>query len=406
MHIQFKSAKNLAFYLSHPSSMTRNTKGKDPVKHADKLLIGANEQGVALFGGRGSQSYERIVPICEFSLIQSGAIAVEATKLIGIVRTFGDNPVSLETVISNPNRKDTEKANYRLVVKSGRSRININEVTDPNEVPRNSVQMNKANSFDFSLKLLKEMMQSVKPSLREDAAHSTMRCLQLKVSGKALSTSTVDGRRLSIAKCELNEKYDEMVALVPAKVVDLILALSAEQDNCSITIGEAAMSITVGSLKFQTALMDVKFPDLNLALPKENLGYAVVQSKPLIEVLERAKIAVDASSNPDSNIPPRIKLNFRCNGTIHCESFNNNILITEEEFKTEQTKVLSGEEISTAFDYTYLQQAISAAKCPIVSLTLAEPQHGKNNDPALIIVSPIDPKKAFNMLALILPHRI
>ncbi len=406
MHIQFKSAKNLAFYLSHPCSMTTNAKGKQAVKNADKILIGANENGVALFGSRGTQSYERIVPTTEFTLFRSGAIGIESSKLIGVIRTFGDNPISIEVVPNKTNLNTEEKPSNRVVVSSGKSRININEVVDATEIPRNTVNVNNSKSFKFSLKLLKEMLQSVKPPLSEDTKLANMRCLQLKVNNQNISTSTVDGRRLSIAKTSLTENLnDELVALIPVRVVDQILSLVAEQDLCTVSVNDTAMSIIIGSLKFQTSLMDVKFPDLTLALPKQTLGYAVVQAKPLYEVLERAKIAVDASSTGDSNIPPRIKLNFTKNNVIECEAVKTNITITEEEFIAEKIELNGTESILTGFDYNYLQQAINATKSPVLCLTLAESFHGNPNDPALIMVSPVDPKKQFELLSLILPHR-
>lgn len=66
MHLKFNSAKHLCFYLSHPCSTTKVTRGSDGSKHCDKILIGANENGVAIIRQRDNQSYERIIPISEF----------------------------------------------------------------------------------------------------------------------------------------------------------------------------------------------------------------------------------------------------------------------------------------------------------------------------------------------------
>lgn len=101
--------------------MTKVARSNDGSKHCDKILIGANENGVALIGKRDNQSYERIVPTTEFSLIESGAIAVESTKLLGVMRTFGEQPVEL--ILKENERPSSSKENkpsYKLQVKSGR----------------------------------------------------------------------------------------------------------------------------------------------------------------------------------------------------------------------------------------------------------------------------------------------
>ncbi|MEZ8733687.1 hypothetical protein [Vibrio sp. 10N.239.312.D08] len=407
MHLKFNSAKHLCFYLSHPCSMTKVARGSDGSKHCDKILIGANENGVAIIGQRDNQSYERIIPTSEFSLIQSGAIAVESTKLLGVMRTFGDQ--SVELILKENERPSNSKENkpsYKLQVKSGRSRIHINEVVEANEVPRSNVALKDAKSFHFSLNLLKEMIQSVKPCLTEDCSQANMRCLQLKVSSDTISASTVDGLRLAIAKAKLAQPYDgELIALIPTRVVDMILSLTAEMDDCVISIAKSAMAITVGSLKFQSSLVDVRYPDLNKVMPSETLGFAVVQAKPFIEVLERAKIAVDISTSANNNIPSRIVINFNTDGNLHCESFKNANLITEEDFLSEKIQLKSSESLVTAFDYTFLQQAINSMKSSMVSLTLAKNNHGNESDPAMVLITPLDQAKPFTLMSLIMPQR-
>lgn len=384
--------------------MTQSSRDSDSSKHTDKLLIGANEHGVAFIGSKGCQSYERIVPISEFELIESGAIAVESAKLLGVIRTFGNQPVELQ--VTKETRNDEKTPTYKMVVKSGRSRININEVVSADEVPKTSIAMKDSQYFQFSISLLKEMLQAVKPSLNEDCSHASMRCLQLKVSGTQLSVSTVDGYRLGIAKCNLNTSTDqEIVALIPVRVVDIILSLNSETDPCSIHVSRSAMAIQVGSLKFQTSLIDIKFPDLNQVLPKETVGGVVISAKPFIEVLERCKIAVDVSSTGKSNIPPRIKIKFASNGVMYCESIKDNSIITQEEFLTENTQITCSEDLISAYDYNFLQQAMTASKAKTVACTLAYPVHGCGGDPVMILITPIDPSKRFTLLSLINPQR-
>lgn len=70
----------------------------------------------------------------------------------------------------------------------------------------------------------------------------------------------------------------------------MILSLIAKKDDCVISIARSAITITVGLLKFQSSLVDVWYLDLNKVMPSETLGFAVVQAKPFIKVLERLKL--------------------------------------------------------------------------------------------------------------------
>lgn len=117
------------------------------------------------------------------------------------MRTFGDQ--SIELIIKENERPSNSKENkpsYKLQVKSGRSLIHINEVVEANEIPRSNVALKDAKSFHFSLNLLKDMIQSVKPCLTDECSQANMRCLQLKVSSDIISASTADDLRLAVAK--------------------------------------------------------------------------------------------------------------------------------------------------------------------------------------------------------------
>lgn len=98
-------------------------------------------------------------------------------------------------------------------------------------------------------------------------------------------------------------------------------------------------------------------------------------------------------------------INFNTDGNMHCESFKNANLIIEEDFLSEKIRLKSSESLATALDYTFLPQAINSMKSSMVSLTLAKNNHGNENDPAMVLITPLDQAKSFTLMSLIMTQR-
>ena len=381
--------------------MAQATKSKDTNGNTiDKILIGANHNGIALLGTRGNQSYERIVPNDQFKLIEAGVIAVDAAKLLGVIRTLNTQPVTLVS------KQDGE--HISLLIKSKRTRIHVREVSDGVAFPRTKNSLVDAITFPFNLGCLKEMLTAAAPTMPFDDGHISMRAMNLIVKDGFLSCSSVDGLRLTIAKAKLDEATAQMVngltiqALIPPRVISLISSLSAETETCKISISTNAISITVGSLRFQSNLVSTKFPDINKVLPTATVGTVIVDAAEFKGLLDRSKIAIDVSSDK-SKFPPRLDMYFGVDKNIECKSMKNNVLIAEDCITASFSNLKS--DVESSFNYNFLHSAIGVMRTPRVALTLSHNHIGKTMDTPIILITPVEQSYSFELMVQIMPMR-
>ena len=390
MKVTFDSAKFLSFYLSHPCSMARKITSQ---KHSDKILMGVRNNGVAFLGTGENQSYERIVPAERISNVIEGAIAIDANKLLGVVKTYGDKPVTLELTDKNI-----------LLVKSGRSRVMIREIANPDEYAKSSVALVDSRHVFFQLSTLKAMIETVKHSMPTDSARGFLNCMNLIIKNGIISLSSTDGYRLGIAKHPLDIKsYPELAAidiqcLIPPTAIGHITSLTAETDDCIIQVSEKALAINVCSLKYQTALVDARYPDLNAILPQSSVGAAVISKSDILSLIERAKISMVNSKTGESVIP-RLEMEFHPDGCIETACGKANNQVAQEAFQALQVNI--EKKVSTAMDYRYLALAVGAMKSDDVILNLGV-MTGRDSKRVCFIITPATQHKISHM-ALLLP---
>jgi DNA polymerase III beta subunit len=383
MKIKFHKATELAFLLSHSVSICK----RSAKEWTEMVLIKVEHNKVSFIGCNENSSFTRDVPSSFVEVIENGTIAVSAQRLIGCIRTYGEKAVTLS--LSTKENK--------LFVQSGRSRLRL-DFTDGDSFPDQSRMDMSETVIQFDLEVLKQGLSIVRQTMPSDHAMAALNGIHVKVdSEKNIATLiSTDSYRLNVIKVCLPEQTlnQDIAFTIPASAVARLTSMVAESTQGTITLfGEgSSMSLSVSTLTYRTALIDASYPDINQILPKESLGYVVVNRKELISLLDRTAVAMSAEKIP------RLELNFKPQATEIAFEGGKSI---EEDFDVSLNTIAT--ECSTAVNYRFLKDIVQSINDEEIVATVC-PVDQKGNILHYLVCTP-KTNKHFAQFSMLVPMR-
>jgi DNA polymerase-3 subunit beta len=224
--------------------------------------------------------------------------------------------------------------------------------------------------------------------------------VRIEISGSTISMLATDRFRLSHRELEWspNTPDESLAALVPARVLgDTARSLTAGSE---VTIALAAGGSGEGIIGFEgsgpggtrrttTRLLDGEFPKVRSLFPAEHQTTATVEKASLIESLKRVALVAER------NTP--VRLSFE-QGVLTLEAGSSDDAQAVERVDAK----LDGDDISIAFNPTFLLDGLSAIDSPVAQLSFTT-----STKPALLSGRPaVDAEADEAYKYLIMPVRL
>ena len=186
---------------------------------------------------------------CRAEVSGGGGIAVQARKLIEIIRAVVGEEVELEL--------EDEK---RLVIAAGKSRFKINGLP-PQDFPT-LPEVGDETTTEIPFAQLRGMIGKVIFAVSSEESRFQLNGALLKLKDGGLEMVATDGHRLALVENPLEGVEAQEGVLVPRKALQELLRLE-EEEAVSFRRGEHHLSFRVGQRELICRILEVSRPTLN-----------------------------------------------------------------------------------------------------------------------------------------------
>lgn len=173
--------------------------------------------------------------------------------------------------------------------------------------------------------------------------------------------------------------------LIPVKnIPELVRVLESSNEQATVTIGEAQLSIQLENVYITTRLVDGTFPDYQQIIPKESTTDVTVLKQDLMNALKTSAVFADKFNQVRFSVHPS-ESNFE----IYAEN-------TEVGAYTESlSATLNGEDVDIHFNHRYVMDVFQAMEADSLSLYfngVSKPMvmHGVSDSSFTYLVMPMN----------------
>ncbi len=210
---------------------------------------------------------------------EPGATAVQARKLLEIVRALGDGPVDLSTGESNS-----------LHIAAGSSRFRINGLSAEDFPTLAAVDPDSASaSFEVSFADFKRMIGKVIFAVSAEESRFQLNGALLKLKDGAIELVATDGHRLALIQVEMSGVAEADGVLAPRKA---LLELMRFDSDGSVIFrrGEHHLAFVIGRRELTCRILEGTFPDYEKVISKDNDLKTTFDRQELSEVVHRVAL--------------------------------------------------------------------------------------------------------------------
>ncbi|EQK49595.1 MULTISPECIES: DNA polymerase III subunit beta [Paraclostridium] len=356
--------------LAHKISIVQKAiNGKTTLELLKGILLTAKEGTLNLTG------YDLEIGIdthIQAEIVEEGEIVINARLFGDIIRKLPDTFVEIET--DSDNNVYINCLNSRFKIK-GDSAVEYPRLPDVNE----------NDLYNIPQDLLKNMIKQTVFAISQDQTKPILMGELLEIVGGNISLVAIDGYRLAVRSSEIDNMSNNTKVIIPGKTLhDVNGLLSSEDDAIQLGFDEKNAIFIINETKIITRLLDGEFIDYKKLLPREYGVRAKVNTKELLNSIERASLLSQSEKN---NL---IKLSIR----------DNSIAITSNTEKgnvyEEVSIELEGDYLDIAFNSRYFLDALKVIDSEEIFIEFTT-----NVNPC--IIKPVDGTK---YTYLLLPVRI
>ncbi|MCL2023500.1 MAG: DNA polymerase III subunit beta [Oscillospiraceae bacterium] len=267
--------------LSHACSNVSRAVGKNAIPALEGILIKTAENGIEL-SGYNTELGIRTVQAC--MVFEPGAVVVDAALFCDILRKLPDG----ETEISSDQR-------CYVTISSGDVRFSLMGIpaSEFPELP----SVTDGHQVEISQKVIKEMVRQTifAVAIKGDKAVHTG--IQFTIDENCLRLVAVDGVRLAVRTEQLAYDGDSLKFVVPARTLSEIIKLLGDDEGLiSFSVGTRHIIFELDGYTFVSRLLDGDFLDFRTTLPKDSTVTAKVNTRRMLEALERTSLMGSADT--------------------------------------------------------------------------------------------------------------
>jgi DNA polymerase-3 subunit beta len=230
----------------------------------DKLHLAATDLDVSLTSW------------CEAEVKREGAIAVQAKKLVEIIRSLTGEEVLL--VLDEPRE---------LTIKAGRSRFKIHGLS-PDDFPTlPAVDDGRRTAIPFLD--FRRMIAKILFAVSAEESRFQLNGALFKLKDGSMEMVATDGHRLALVEGGLESAGGEDSVLVPRKALQELQRLEGD-GKLEYRHGEHHLSFLLGRRELICRILEGTFPDYERVIAKDNDKKILFDRKPLAEAVQRVAL--------------------------------------------------------------------------------------------------------------------
>ena len=267
-------------------SVQRTVSGKSTIPSLEGILIEAFENKIKLTG------YDLEVGstvIIDGDVRTEGKIVLNAKNFCDILRMVPDDTISIETDDRNIAKIKSGEADYSIIATNAE---------DYPELPT----LSKFSPVVVELGLLKDMIKKTIFSVSTGERNPVHNGVKFEISQNKIVLVAVDGARLAVRREEINYDEDQNGVLnfvVPAKTLGEIQKNTSDDDTpVEIKVGDRHIIFSIGEYKVISRLLEGNYLNYKSAIPISSETTIIVETKRLIESIERTSLIITDKSSP------------------------------------------------------------------------------------------------------------
>lgn len=304
---------------------------------------------------------------------EKGKIALNARHLCDILRLTPGNKVTLSTDEKNVCSIVSEETEYTIIG------------TDPETYP-DLPDVSGVFPIVVNQGVLKDMIRKTIYAVSIVDVKPVHTGIKFEIDENKIVLVALDGFRLAIRRESIDYQGDAASFVVPAKTLNEIMKISEDdEDVFSISVGKRHIVFQAGEYRIISRLLEGDFLDYRSAIPSSYTTKITVDTKELIESVERVSLLVSAE---------KIKTPIRCLAEDNMLKLSN--VTSVGRAKDRCNAETQGNTIEIGFNARYMLDALKVSDKERVSIEL-------NSSVSPIILTPTDDD---NFLFLILPMRL
>jgi DNA polymerase-3 subunit beta len=212
----------------------------------------------------------------EADVKREGGIAVQAKKLVEIIRSLTSDDVQL-----------VQEEQRVLTIRAGKSRFKIHGLS-PDDFPTlPSVEDGSAVEIPFVD--FRRMVAKILFAVSAEESRFQLNGALLKLKNGSLEMVATDGHRLALVEGGLEGSGDEDSVLVPRKALQELQRLEGE-GSLSYRRGEHHLSFRLGKRELICRILEGTFPDYERVIAKDNDKKILFNRKQLGEAVQRVAL--------------------------------------------------------------------------------------------------------------------
>jgi len=347
------------------------TRSTHPVLSNVLLLV--EKEGLTILGTDLDISIKGKV---EGSVIEEGAIAVPAKRLLELLRELGEGEVNL--------KRDGE----RIIIKKGTGRFTVSGV-EKEDFPVEDILGEKQKEIKLKSSYLEDMLKATTFAISSDVARISLSGLFLKTQGKEIIAVATDGHRLTMIKKELEEESsEEFEMIIPQKTVGNLNKMLGSEKEVHMIIGNGTVCFDIGKYTLTSKLIMEKFPDYTQVIPKDNTMVLIAEKSIFSSAVKRTSVL----SNPLTHLV-KLKINEG-----KCELSSSDYDVGGEAYE-EIDVDYSDDPITIGFNSSYLMEILRHIESDEIKIMMKNPLSS-----SLIVPLPQDEGEEY--LSILMPLRL
>ena len=306
---------------------------------------------------------------------EPGATAVQARKLLEIVRALGDGVVELSTGESNS-----------LHIVAGSSRFRINGLSAEDFPTLAAVDPESASAaFEAPFAELKRMIGKVIFAVSAEESRFQLNGALLKLKDGAVELVATDGHRLALIEADMPGVVEADGVLAPRKALLELMRFDSDE-SASFRRGEHHLAFVIGRRELTCRILEGTFPDYEKVISKDNDRKASFDRQELSEVVHRVSLLTGDRA-------PMVRLKFD-EGLLLVSSSNPDLGEAEETLECEY----EAENLEIGLNPAYVRDFLGAVDTDRVEFAL------KNED-SQCVAHPVEGADS-RYLCVIMPMRL
>lgn len=327
------------------SDVIKAVSSKTTVPILTGLKLEVTNKGLYITGSDSDITIQTFIPVEKngeqvISITESGSIVLQARVFNEIVRKLPTNDVEIE--VTNQ---------FQTHIRSGKSEFNLIGL-DASEYPL-LPEIEEERQFFIPSDLLKSIIKETVFAVSTSESRPVLTGVNWQVKEGELHCVATDSHRLAKRKTGIKDLPNEEYSIViPGKSLnELNKILEETSSEVAIVMTQQQILFKTGDVLFYSRLLEGNYPDTSRLIPSESKTTILVNSKSLLQAIDRASLLAREERN---NV---VRFSTLGNGLIEISSNSPEIGNVEEQI---QAVEIDGEELKISFSAKYMMDALKA----------------------------------------------